>query len=392
MGYNRTMSFTARRLQRASVTMSVPEPTGPNILAGRTFISSVAESSSQPGNGIGRITDQDDMTRWISEPASPVTLTVDLQGVYELSQLRIIWAADTIRDYTIAMSNDGTTWTTIASGTTNNTLKQLSVYTSFTNTPKGRYLRIYGANRWSTEWGNSIWEVAAYGTLDSSIPVHAVPVGGPTGIAWGAPAFEDNFNGTSLDTTRWASSWFGGSTMNDVATSSANVSVSGGNLILRLPSNSSGALVSTNHDEGLQNPFSFTYGYAEARIYFPGSGATIYNWPAWWTNGQVWPGNGENDIAEGLGTMTVNYHSSSGAHNQGTVPGVWANAFHTYALHRKPGSCDVYYDGALVKSYATNDGGAPHYLILNIGRAWGSNERYGSEYAMLVDYVRVWTP
>ena len=58
------------------------------------------------------------------------------------------------------------------------------------------------------------------------------------------------------------------------------------------------------------------------RIYFPGDGTTIYNWPAWWTTGLAWPGNGENDIAEGLGTMTVNYHSSAGASNQGTVPGI----------------------------------------------------------------------
>ncbi|MGE5309473.1 MAG: hypothetical protein ACM3JF_00135 [Sphaerimonospora mesophila] len=59
-------------------------------------------------------------------------------------------------------------------------------------------------------------------------------------------------------------------------------------------------------------------------------------------------------------------------------------------MHRQPGWCDVYYDGVWVKGYATNDGGAPHCLILNLGRAWGANQRYGSDYQMLVDYVRVW--
>ncbi len=380
------MSISARRRQRVAPPLAAP--VGPNLLEGKLFVSSVAESTLQPGNGIAHLTDQDEATRWISQPESPVTLTVDLQGVYTLDHLRIVWAADTIRDYTIAMSTDGSSWTTIASGTTNNTLRQVSVYTSFSGTPKGRYLRIYGANRWSTEWGNSIWEIAAYGTLDSSVPVHAVPVGGPTGITWGAPIFEDNFEGTTLS-SRWAPGWWGNGTMNNVTTSAANVSVSGGNLRLSLPSSSSGALVTTNPNDYAADPFTFTYGYAEARIYFPGSGTTIYNWPAWWTNGQTWPATGENDIAEGLGTMTVNYHSSSGAHNQGTIPGTWSNAFHTYALHRKPGSCDVYYDGVLVKSYSTDDGGAPHYLILNIGSGYGP-ARYGNDYQVLVDYVRVW--
>lgn len=226
--------------------------------------------------------------------------------------------------------------------------------------------------------------------LQRSIGGPVAPVGGPTGIVWGAPAFEDNFNGTALDTSRWAPSWFQGSTQNDVATSAANVSVSGGLLRLTLASSTSGASINTAPNDVSPNPFTFSYGYAEARIYFPGDGTTIYNWPAWWTTGLAWPGNGENDIAEGLGTMTVNYHSSAGASNQGTVPGIWSNAFHTYGLHRQPGWCDVYYDGVWVKGYATNDGGAPHCLILNIGRAWGANQRYGSDYQMLVDYVRVW--
>ncbi len=224
----------------------------------------------------------------------------------------------------------------------------------------------------------------------ASTPNYAVPVGGPVGANWGAPAFEDNFNGTALDTSRWAPTWFKGGTQNNVVTSASNVSVSGGYLRLTLASSTSGASINTAPNDVSPNPFTFTYGYAEARIYFPGSGTSIYNWPAWWTVGLAWPGNGENDIAEGLGSMTVNYHSNAGASNQGTVPGVWSNTFHTYGLYRQPGWCDVYYDGVWVKGYATNDNGAPHSLILNIGSGYGP-ARYGTDYQMLVDYVRVWT-
>lgn len=224
----------------------------------------------------------------------------------------------------------------------------------------------------------------------STPPSYAIPVGGPSGITWAAPIFEDNFDGSSLNINKWASSWFNGGTMNEVSTSAANVSVSGGNLILTLASSSSGALVNTNPDDAAGTPFEMTTGYAEARMYFPGSGSTVYNWPAWWITGQDHPETGENDIAEGLGTMTVNYHSSAGDFNQGTIPGTWVNAFHTYAINRKVGSCDVYYDGNLVKSYATQDGEAPQYLIFNVGTKSSRTQVFGAAGQIRVDYVRVW--
>jgi hypothetical protein len=203
-------------------------------------------------------------------------------------------------------------------------------------------------------------------------------------------AFDDEFNGTALDRSKWSPHWFiEGGNQNNVNTYASNVAVGGGQLSLTLASSNSGASVSTNPHGGATTGYELGYGYTEARIYFPGNGTQIYNWPAWWTDGQSWPSNGENDIAEGLGTMTVNYHSSSGSHNQGTVPGVWSNAFHTYGLYRQPGKCAVYFDGVLVKSYSTDDAGAPEYLILNVG-AHSSGNVYGSSGAVKVDYVRAW--
>ena len=43
--------------------------------------------------------------------------------------------------------------------------------------------------------------------------------------------------------------------------------------------------------------FRFTYGYAEARIWMPAGSAL---WPAWWTDGQNWPSDGEIDVVEGI--------------------------------------------------------------------------------------------
>lgn len=224
----------------------------------------------------------------------------------------------------------------------------------------------------------------------SSGSVVAPCVGSATTAAsgWGAPAFDDEFNGTKLNTVNWSTSWFNKGSMNNVTTDPANVSVANGNLVLTLSSASSGALVDTNHGDAATTGFSFGYGYAEARIAFPGSGSTIYNWPAWWTDGQSWPANGEADIAEGLGTLTSNYHSNSGASNSNTIPGTWSNSFHTFGLDREPGKNSIYWDGKLVRTYATDDNGAAQYLILNVGSS--GNAVTGTASQVKVDYVRAW--
>lgn len=204
--------------------------------------------------------------------------------------------------------------------------------------------------------------------------------------------FQDEFDGTTLDLNKWSNCWFPPTcgTMNNVSTSSSNVTVGGGNLTLNLSSPTVGALISSNPSGGANPGFAFQYGVAEARIYFPGDGTNCYNWPAWWSNGQNWPQNGENDIAEVLGgSMTVNYHSASGSHNQGSVPGYWCGGYHTYSINRQPDRSDVYFDGVKVKSYATDDAGALQYLILNIGKS-STYTMIGVNGQVKVDYVRVW--
>jgi hypothetical protein len=214
--------------------------------------------------------------------------------------------------------------------------------------------------------------------------------GATTGASgWGSPTFDDEFtNDSSLNTTDWASSWFNGGSMNGVSTSASNVSVSGGVLNMELSSTSSGSLISSDPGGGAGTGFQFTYGFAEAEIDFPGSGSSIYNWPAFWTDGQSWPADGESDIAEGLGTLTSNYHSPQGANNSNTISGTWSNGYHTYGLDRTPGEDYIYWDGKLVRSYASDDGGAPEYLIFNVGT--GNTTVTGSGSDMKVKYARVW--
>ena len=229
----------------------------------------------------------------------------------------------------------------------------------------------------------------------AATPAPAAPTTPATGAAgppvdpatW-HPAFDDEFNGSALDTTNWSTSWFNGGSMNNTSTSPANVAVSGGILTLTLSSTSVGALVSTNPNGGASTGFQLTYGYTEARILFGGSGSTCNDWPAFWTDGQSWPTNGEIDIAEGLGTLTSNYHSNAPTNNSNTIPGSWCGTWHTYGVDREPGINTIYWDGQVIRSYASNDAGAPQYLILNIGSGEGPSAAGDT---MQVDYVRAWT-
>jgi hypothetical protein len=228
--------------------------------------------------------------------------------------------------------------------------------------------------------------------MDSGAPQ---PVGNIAGT-W-TLAFDDEFDGTSLDATKWTTMNGGGWGTTTCATT--NAAVSGGNLVLTLASASSGGCACTGSACAPAFGGSFSAGagsydlpvggYTEARVNFPGSGMNIDNWPAWWTSGPGWPAAGENDIAEGLGPLTITYHSPSGAHGQGSPTGTWASSFHVYGLHRLAGSAEVYYDGQKVASYTTDDNGAPQSLIFDVMDGYGMAV-YGAGSQVLVDYVRAW--
>ncbi len=194
--------------------------------------------------------------------------------------------------------------------------------------------------------------------------------------------FDDEFNGSSLDTSKWTPYWFSnGSTSNGTTMDSSNVSVSGGMLDLALNSGS-GGLVSTN------GKYQFTYGYAEARIYLPAGGSQGATWPAFWADGQSWPTDGEMDVMEGLsGQACFHFHSDAGGPG-GCASGNFSG-WHTYGADWEPGSVTYYYDGQKVGTITTGITSQPMYLILeNSGGSFGGPALYPS--TMQVDYVRVW--
>ena len=186
--------------------------------------------------------------------------------------------------------------------------------------------------------------------------------------------------------------------LNGSTTDPKNVSVAGGYLVLTQASATDGAAVATNPMGGVSPGFQMGYGFIEGRVLFPGSGSTIYDWPAFWTSSQNWPATGEIDIAEGLsGGLSTNYHSGGPTqsstnigNNSGTIPGSWGGAWHTFGVDRAPGMNTIYWDGQVVRSYPTYDNGAPQYLLVNIGAgSYGGPVVTGAQ--VKVDYVRTWT-
>jgi beta-glucanase (GH16 family) len=211
----------------------------------------------------------------------------------------------------------------------------------------------------------------------------------PTGIpgTW-TLAFDDEFTGTSLD-PKWAieTGWI----MNNITSSASNVIMRNPGLALQVASPTSGVQLITT---AYKLPVG---GCCEARIWFPGRGAptpgnSIYNWPAWWTaTPNDWPAAGEIDIAEGLGTLTCNYHSPSGSHN-GPQPGPvgnWSNSWNTYGALRSKTSISWFFNGTQVHSQVTDDSGAGQSLILTAGSGQGQ-AAYGAASLVKVAYVRAW--
>jgi hypothetical protein len=232
-----------------------------------------------------------------------------------------------------------------------------------------------------------VWTNFAAGTLtipsDTTTTVPSEtrpPTTGPEGISgtWSLK-FNDAFSGTSVDTTKWNTDWFGGSGPVDSSEtacySPSHVTESGGSLNLLLTASSTCGYANTGALVNTFGHFDFTYGVVQAHVYIPASSSAMANWPAVWTDGEgTWPTTGEDDIMEGLGgTACANFHygTSSAAIQDGPVCAGSLTGWHTFASDWEPGSVTYYYDGAQVAQYTQGITSTPQYAILDYTTASG---------------------
>jgi len=211
--------------------------------------------------------------------------------------------------------------------------------------------------------------------------------------------FDDEFNGSALDTTKWSTGWYGSGITAPVQAEEAEcydpsqVVVAGGELDLNLISASetcggqtrpyASGMITTN------GKFNFTYGYVEARAWVPG-GASISDWPAIWTDGQIWPTDGEMDVFEGLGGLACwHFHDPLGGPG-GCSTQTFTGGWHTFAADWEPGSVTYYYDGLAVGTVSSGITASPMYLIINLAADGTYGGPIQAPATLRVDYVRVW--
>lgn len=248
---------------------------------------------------------------------------------------------------------------------------------------------------------------------------------------WGL-VFSDDFNGTTLDSSKWnkidyvswgVSDWRKYQSRDDelvTMNGDGTVSLWGKYGDYTSQSDQSGAN-DTYACGGIftDKTFTFQYGYVEVRAKFDcAKGA----WPAIWmmpTNGP-WPQTGEIDLMEhlnyeGIVHQTLHYNNASGGKaTAGTVNASGGSTayftsqedkadFHTYGVEWTPDALTFYMDGkaTMVKTTEANNpnwpfnkDNNPYYLLLDmqLGGSWvGEIGDIGDGVAMTIDYVHVYS-
>ncbi|MEN0128318.1 MAG: discoidin domain-containing protein [Brevundimonas sp.] len=183
-----------------------------NLSQGKTATASSVESADYtPAKAA---VDGDNGTRWSSQASDSQWLQVDLGSSKTIGSVQLRWETAYAKAFTIQTSQDGTSWTTVAT-VTNGTGGNQTVAAPGT----GRYVRINLTQR-ATGYGYSLWEFQVFGpdgTTPTATPTPTTPTGtcGTTNAALGKASSASSVQTGSdyvaanafdgKDNTRWSS-------------------------------------------------------------------------------------------------------------------------------------------------------------------------------------------
>lgn len=150
-----------------------------------------------PGDGKARNGSGVEYGRWSSEYSDPQWISIDLGARYEVKNVKLYWEVANGEDFTIDVSDDGSSWTTVATVTGN---PATTYYNNINISPSvgARYVRMHGTNR-TTGWGYSLYEFEIWGP-NSILPIvlndfKAVKKSGTVQLTWNASMdAESRFN------------------------------------------------------------------------------------------------------------------------------------------------------------------------------------------------------
>jgi beta-glucanase (GH16 family) len=232
-------------------------------------------------------------------------------------------------------------------------------------------------------------------------------VNAPWRLVW-----SDEFNGTSIDTSKWlfetGGGGWGNNELQNYTARSQNARVESGHLVIEARRESFGGNAYTS--ARMHTSASWLYGRMEARIRLPfGQGL----WPAFWMLGADigsvgWPACGETDIMEMIGgggrenTVFGTIHWDNGGHvsfGRSVTGPDFSKDYHVFGVEWDTQQIRWYVDSVLYNTAditinSTEEFHAPFFVLLNVavgGNFPGSPDATTTfPQQMLVDWVRVY--
>jgi len=229
--------------------------------------------------------------------------------------------------------------------------------------------------------------------------------------------WHDEFDGATLDVTKWVRETGGGGWGNDelefYTDRPENARVENGQLVIEARQEPFGGRQYTSARLKTQGLGAWKYGRVEARMRIP-SGQGL--WPAFWMLGDQiarvgWPACGEIDIMENIGREPRRVHGTvhgpgysgaqgvSAAYDLGAA-GAFADDYHVYAVEWEAAAMRWYVDGALYATVTPRELHGPwvfdhpFFIILNVavGGQWPGSPDSTTVFpqTLRVDYVRVY--